>query len=755
MFSQEFLEEIKGKADCRLIYESWGGSIHKNSCKCVHPERHKNGDKNPSMVITPQGFKCMVPSCGIMGDCFQLVREKMNTGFNEAVIYVSALYGVKLPVPKVQPAKQDAPLRTKQEMMGTKIQKKEEREPNQITRVEQGHIARELAEYKESVNFSKYCEEAYVDLQTNTEAQAYLLGRGISMTTAKECFLGSRDDMIICPYSINYKIVYYSGRTYKGDKRFNQPSGHIPCPIGFDNLKDNRIIYIAEGIFDYLTLREHGYAAIGIPGANNWKFSREWNSLLLGNKIMLCFHADEDGFRTNRILAGICQGLSIPFEIVDWSKTRDYPGVKDLNDWVVKGGKIDALFHREKTYYIRDVKKELSTLLDLSNYDSAIDLTIATILANLMEGDPVWILLVGPPSVGKTEMIRSVENSVSTYFINRISPNTLTSGYTKTEYSDVITRIVKSTTFCVTDFGSFLSFHPADMPKVMQQFRDIYDGKIHTEYGNGKIVDWSGKVGFLGGITPEIERHTGFIGRLGDRFLYYRMAIPDDKRAEIAIRALDDNVHEEQLRKRIQHIASRFIDNLVLHIKDADKVEIPAYIRTKIANACDLFSRARTPIARMHDMEKTIEYKPEYEFVGRVARAFKVLIKAIAYVRGKRTVDMEDYRVILAICHGSIPSLRLEFLREAYRYYCENPYAGIVTSKFSEKIGKDSGTARFHLKNLLALGLVEIDTDLKREHKWKMKMSTVSLIESSNFFEKPDPQGDLLAAGNGGHDDGV
>ena len=747
MFSQEFLDALKSKADCRTIYESWGGIIRRNSSTCVHPERHKNGDKNPSMIITPQGFKCMVPTCGVSGDCFQLVREKMGCDFNASVVYVSALYGIQLPVPKgVQAAKQEAPKPVREKKITER-----QYDPNEFHKVGPGYLPEELTSIKEQTNFSKYCEDAYVNLQTNIDAQAYLLGRGINMSTAKECFLGSEGDMIVLPYTINYKVVYYSARSYKGDKRFNQPTGRIPCPIGFDNLKENRIIYVAEGLFDYLTLIEKGHAAIGVPGANNWKFSREWNSLLLGNKIMLCFHADDDGFRANRVLAEVCQGLSIPYEIVDWSRTRDFPGVKDLNDWVMKGRDVNELFDRSKTYSISDVKKSLSTLLDLSNYDSAIDLTVATVLANLMEGDPVWILLVGPPSVGKTEMIRSIENSVSTYFINRISPNTLTSGYTKTEYSDVITRIVKSTTFCVTDFGSFLSFHPQDMQKVMQQFRDIYDGKIHTEYGNGKIVDWSGKVGILGGITPEIERHSGFIGRLGDRFLYYRMAIPDEKRTEIAIRALDDNIHEEKLRKDIQHITSRFIDNLVLHIGVANQVEIPEIIRVKIAHACDLFSRARTPIARMHDMEKTIEYRPEYEFVGRVARAFKVLIKAIAYVRGRKVANMADYRVILDICHGSIPSLRLDFLHEAYNYYCSSR-GWVGTPVFAGRIGKDSGTARYHLKNLLALGLIEIDADLKREHKWRIKSSTVSLIESSEFFDKPDP-GFALAAGNGGQTD--
>ena len=38
----------------------------------------------------------------------------------------------------------------------------------------------------------------------------------------------------------------------------------------------------------------------------------------------------------------------------------------------------------------------------------AIDVTLATPVANRMDGDPLWLFLVAPPSTGKTEMIRSL-----------------------------------------------------------------------------------------------------------------------------------------------------------------------------------------------------------------------------------------------------------------------------------------------------------------------------------------------------------
>jgi len=738
LFPKEFLEALKSRADCKDLIELWGGQVRNNVTRCIHPERHKNNDTKPSLMISPQGFKCMAPSCGIIGDCFQLVREKLGIDFNESVMFICAFYNVTPPSllssektikEKKKEVAQSKPIVKIKEFGAKKAFRAD------ITTIGPGYLPDEILGIKEQPNYAKFCEDAHVKFLDSPEAQAYMLNRRISLDTCRKCFIGFDNDRIVVPYTINYKIVYYSSRSVKA-REFYQPSGTVPCPLGFDNLHDNRIIYVAEGLFDYLTLIENGFAAIGVPGANAWKYSREWNSLLLGNKIMLCFHADNDGYETNKMISEICQGLSIPYEIVDWSITKDKVEVKDLNDWICTGGSIDELFHNEKIYSISDVKKEMNNLIDTRDYNDAIDLAISIIISNLMEGDPVWILLVGPPSIGKTEIIRSIRNAVSTYFINRISPNTLISGFTKSDHSDVITRIVKATSFCVTDFGSFLSFHPQDMQKVMQQLRDIYDGKVHSEYGNGKITDWSGKVGILGGVTPEVERHQTFIGRLGDRFLYYRMAIPESKRVNIAMMALDKESKEDELRNRIRIVTTKFIDSLVLRLKEANEIEIPDDIKQKIAFASDIFSRSRTPVARMHDFEKTIEYKPEYEFVGRSVRAFKVLIKAIAFVRGKQEVDNADYKVIRDICYGSMPSLRLEFLQEAYKAFMENPDQWISTSKFGERIGRDTASARYHLKNLLALGLIEIDTDIKRDHKWKMDGEIVSLIEGAGFFRK-------------------
>jgi len=731
LFSKELLAELKSRVNCVELVLSWGHRVNKNLTTCVKPQNHKHNDANPSMLVSPQGFKCLNPACGIQGDAISLVGEKLGLDFEKSVVLLANFVGLTItsptsPIPRISPVQ----TKTTTDKSGKVVERKPKGE-GQHVKVDQLEYLPEVIEtLKEAPNYAKFCQEAYIQFINSKEAQDYIQSRGISLETAKKCLLGYADGKIVIPYIVNGKIIYYSSRSIGQEKVFYQPSGTVPCPIGFDILKGTRIVYIAEGLFDYLSLVEKGFPAIGVPGAAGWKSSREWNSLLLGHKVMLCFHADEGGIKANHFLERICQGLSVPYEIIDWSVTAG-TDIKDINEYILSGGDINKLFHRTTIPNLDNIKTELSTLINLSDYPNAIDLCIATVVSNVMQGDPVWILFVGPPSVGKTEIIRAVNNAVSTYFINRISPNTLISGFTKVEYADVITRIIKPTTFCITDFGSFLAFHPQDMQKIMQQLRDVYDGKVHVEYGNGKIVDWSGKVGIIGGITPEIERHSAFIGRLGDRFLYYRMSISEDKRMQIAFNAIMFPSLEDDIRKKIASATSKFIDDCIMRIKEAETVKITEDVAMIVSAASDFLSRARTPVARMHDMVKTIEYKPEYEATGRIARAFKVLIKALAFVRGRNEATYEDYLVIKDICRGSIPSIREQFIRAAYKH--RDRWVG--TSEFGNMLGKDTPSARYHLSNLLAIGILDINQISKNENRWRIKDDASNLITTSKFFE--------------------
>src|SRR5215470_11934369 len=58
----------------------------------------------------------------------------------------------------------------------------------------------------------------------------------------------------------------------------------------------------------------------------------------------------------------------------------------------------------------------------------AIEVAMATVVANAEDGDPLWVLLVGPPSRGKTELVQAFEQVEWCAWMSQISENTFLSG---------------------------------------------------------------------------------------------------------------------------------------------------------------------------------------------------------------------------------------------------------------------------------------------------------------------------------------
>ena len=56
---------------------------------CFNAGAHRNGDRNPSMRLFEDGYKCY--GCGIKGDAIDMVKAIRRIGFREAVEYLQNL----------------------------------------------------------------------------------------------------------------------------------------------------------------------------------------------------------------------------------------------------------------------------------------------------------------------------------------------------------------------------------------------------------------------------------------------------------------------------------------------------------------------------------------------------------------------------------------------------------------------------------------------------------------------------------------
>lgn len=74
------LEDIRQRLDCRQLAERYGVRFRNRSSSwwlahCFNAEAHAHGDRNPSLSVGPQGYKCFSANCAISGDVFTLIAE--------------------------------------------------------------------------------------------------------------------------------------------------------------------------------------------------------------------------------------------------------------------------------------------------------------------------------------------------------------------------------------------------------------------------------------------------------------------------------------------------------------------------------------------------------------------------------------------------------------------------------------------------------------------------------------------------------
>ncbi len=196
-------------------------------------------------------------------------------------------------------------------------------------------------------------------------------------------------------------------------------------------------------------------------------------------------------------------------------------------------------------------------------------LTLATVVANRLDGSPVWLLLVGPPSSGKSEIACSTIKLPGVYETATLTEASLLSGTAKRDQaknaSGGLLKLIGNGNrglIVMKDFTSVLSMSRESRPPVLAALREIFDGRWTRSVGTdgGKQLSWAGKVGLLAGVTQAIDSHHSVIASLGDRFLYYRMPVVDPN--SLTAKVLGRDGADEEIQREIREQVTGFINLL-------------------------------------------------------------------------------------------------------------------------------------------------------------------------------------------------
>lgn len=328
---------------------------------------------------------------------------------------------------------------------------------------------------------------------------------------------------------------------------------------------------------------------------------------------------------------------------------------------------------------------------------------LGTVAANMLDGDPVWLGLIGPPSSAKTEILNSTSRLPDVIQAATLTPASLLSGTAKKDFDKnakggLLRQIGKFGILVMKDFGSILSMRPDTKAETLAALREVYDGHWTRHLGTdgGKTLSWEGKVGLLFGSTGVIDSHYSVGLEMGDRFLLSRFSPTNEGQF---VRALDHRGGDtRKMRTEIAEAVAGLFAGKRQEPRPIDDAEIQ-----ELDDLLSVVIRLRGPVVRDRQ-SREIENVPGHEGPARIGLALERLLAGLDTLGVDRDLA---FTVVKAVAMDSVPPQR----RKVYEYLCSRQtlageYRTEETGEVAEALELPTTTIRRVLEDLTAYRLV-------------------------------------------------
>jgi len=363
--------------------------------------------------------------------------------------------------------------------------------------------------------------------------------------------------------------------------------------------------------------------------------------------------------------------------------------------------------------------------------DAIIDVALATIIANRLKlGDPIWLVIIGASSGGKSQIIRPLSMTDKKYIhrVDDITENTFLSGGVAAGGKDLslLKKIGKEGMITISDMTVLFSRGIESRNAILSQFRMLYDGEMIKHVGNKpEPLEWSGYLGIIAGSTPSIYAHLEDVSDMGERFMYYRMKPYDERKATRL--ALSRKLYGKQLDEHLSEIYGAYIQEVVRSAVGVDVELLPEQVE-EIIEISDLAEKIRT-VNKIDKFSKEVERIPTPAMPMRTALQLMNIAKALRYMRG-RDLDKDDMQILtwLGLSLGN------EEKREVLKVLAYSDV--LTTATIADSVGLDTRVIRTVLQNLASTKIVT-RTGENSSLKWEITdTSTRDIL--TGVFKKTD-----------------
>jgi hypothetical protein len=357
---------------------------------------------------------------------------------------------------------------------------------------------------------------------------------------------------------------------------------------------------------------------------------------------------------------------------------------------------------------LKDVVGSVRLYMDLTAGE-AVYLAVALavgVAAQLHEEEPLWLLLVGQPGVGKTEAIRLLRHVADKQVdeLTRAGLLSWTHGGKKARRTGLLTEIPSVALVTISDFSTVVTMGDREArARMFGMLRVVYDGRVYRSIGGQSTagadpLEWEGHLTLLAGATNAIDTHLSFEAVLGERWLLFRLPESGIRRSRQRTVFSVDRKGAATMRRQAQELAGTLIEHA--------RTRIPAHLnmqaKNRLVDAAVFAAHARTGV----QFEGSGKYRipvgyPMPEEPMRLAGQLDRLARCLVALGLE-----EDQAVTIGVraACDSVPLARLRALREV-----ADSETATVSSVW-RAIGRGNRWgAKWELAALEAIGMIDVE----------------------------------------------
>jgi hypothetical protein len=506
-----------------------------------------------------------------------------------------------------------------------------------------------------------------------------------------------------------YQVVRYQPKQFKQ----RRPDGHggwlwklgdtrrvlYRLPKVLAAISAGREVWIAEGEKDVHALERAGVVATtGAMGAGKWR--EEYSRTLAEHRAIVVADADAHGRLHASQVARSLELAGCTVVLVEPAKGKDaadhLDAGLDLRDFVPIGTSPEGENQEPTVNDLIDVLGSYQHLDDTGHVWFALAVAVSgEAEVEPFLSDPLWGMLVGPSSSGKTETARALGNIAG--YLDDVTAAALLS-FTKgknPKQTGVLERIGERGTVTIGDFSTVLAqSNRGAKDQLFSLLRRAYDGSVHRDVGNMKAqLRWRGRLTILACCTPIIDDYTSHADSLGPRWLYYRLKPRSIEGMRAMARAA--RIPASEGRGRAADLAEQLVNRAAVRAADVTIPDWAADAITELAIAA-CYGRAAVPRSSYGKREITAE--ATHEETARLTKQLRQLVHALLALGAtpEQAVDLARRCAL-----DSMPQTR----RRALELFAEG--IDLTASEVARELGCDRRVARFALEELAAAGVLE------------------------------------------------